>query len=401
MPTVSLSRGLTLLLAIVIGTKLVRAESAAASKAPAVASPAVPAKTETDNKPLPKGTAKELHQARRSGWLAISQVVPALEAGDAKEFPGGAAWLADFRRVTKGIDPDADPAAWPMIDVDALVTNNAHYWRAYYEVAPGDPAMTLLHSGLLYLGCEPQKGSYLMTIGLQRPGIPAPVREIMEIMVRQSGPAMKESNAAVEEGIKLHDQGKYAEALKKYEAALALCPQNGHAHYEWGLTFRQQKWAAAGLAVEAKPGKIIVDDKRRLTPAEAAAAFAKARRHDPFQWHAYQGDDKEVVNSLRPFLDKGMRNWEKITKAHPKLVEDPVIAGLSEGLQVGQCHDLALVTRQIVVARRGGYAPEDHPFLTTSLRKLAPGDDTEEVLKRLGGFALKFRQLIAPEATAK
>ena len=141
MPTVSLSRGLTLLLAVGIGTNLARAEPPAASKAPAVASPAVPAKTETDKKPLPKGTAKELHQARRSGWLAISQVVPALEAGDAKEFPGGAAWLADFRRATKGIDPDADPAAWPMIDVDALVTNNPHYWRAYYEVAPGDPPL--------------------------------------------------------------------------------------------------------------------------------------------------------------------------------------------------------------------------------------------------------------------
>src|SRR5688500_20160039 len=70
-----------------------------------------------------KGTAKELHQARLGGWVAVQQIIPVLEAGDPKEFPGGAAWLKDFRQATKGIDPQADPETWPMIDVDTLVTN--------------------------------------------------------------------------------------------------------------------------------------------------------------------------------------------------------------------------------------------------------------------------------------
>jgi hypothetical protein len=40
------------------------------------------------------------------------------------------------------------------LDVDALVTNNPHYWQAYYEVVPGDPGLGLLHGGLLHFGGE-------------------------------------------------------------------------------------------------------------------------------------------------------------------------------------------------------------------------------------------------------
>ncbi len=384
---------LNLVGAALLWTTAVRAEPRTAPGAPSAESAD---KSAADQKSLRKGTAKELHQARHSGWLAISQIVPVLEAGDAKEFPAGAAWLADFRAATKEIDPKADPAMWPMIDVDALVTNNSNFWRAHYEIAPGDPAIVLLHGGLLFLGGEPRRASCVVAIGLQRPGIPAPVREIMETLVRQGDHTLKSSNERVQEGIKLHDAGKYAEALKQYEEALALCPQNGFAHYEWGLTFRQQAWQAAGFAPDAKTGVII--NEKRLMPKQTVAAFARARKHDPFQWKAYQGDDKEILAGFRPFLDKGMRNWEKVSAANFKLVGDEVMAGLSEGLQAGHCHDLALLARQIVVARRGQYVPEDHPFLCASLRKLAPGDGTEELLKRLGGTALKMRQLVPPES---
>jgi hypothetical protein len=56
-----------------------------------------------------------------------------------------------------------------------------------------------------------------------------------------------------------------------------------------------------------------------------------------------------------------------------------------------------LVTRQILVARRKSYAPADHPFISTSLRKLVPGKQTEEVLQRLSTGKLSVRQLVVPE----
>jgi hypothetical protein len=52
------------------------------------------------------------------------------------------------------------------------------------------------------------------------------------------------------------------------------------------------------------------------------------------------------------------------------------------------------------VARRGRYAPADHPFIAACLRTLAPGEPTEAVLKQLAGGTLKVRQLVAPEGAA-
>ena len=70
-----------------------------------------------------------------------------------------------------------------------------------------------------------------------------------------------------------------------------------------------------------------------------------------------------------------------------------------KGMGVSQAgiDELGLATRQVLVARRGRYAPSDHPYFTTSLRKLAPGEQTDELLKRLATGVLNLRQLVVPE----
>ncbi|HUE70471.1 MAG TPA: hypothetical protein VMP01_06230 [Pirellulaceae bacterium] len=156
-----------------------------------------------------------------------------------------------------------------MFDVDALVTNNPRYWLAHYEIAPGDPAVIVLHAGLLLAGCEPTRGAYVLLIGGQRPGIPQPIRDAMDQLRYAAIRALEPSNQAIQAGIKLHDQGQHDLALQKYEEALALCPQSGFAHFEWGLTFREKQWAAAGVA-PPPPDKISVNDDRP-TPAESIA----------------------------------------------------------------------------------------------------------------------------------
>ena len=340
-------------------------------------------------------TEPQLAAARHAGWLATQQVLPALEKNDAKTFPGIAAWTEDVRKAMKGIDAEADPSTWPAIDAGALVTKNANFWRAHYEVAPGDPALVLVHAGLLLLGSEPRRASYVLMVGLQRPGIPAPIQRLMRGLAAQADKALEASNEATLEGIRLFDEGKLAEALERHEAALELCPQNGFAHYEWGLTRRQQEWKAAGVEPAKQTG--IAVNEGLPSSKDVAAAFARARKHDPFQWKAYQGNDKETIASLMVLLKKGMPNWEKLIKTQPQLVKDQVVLELAEGLQGARQDELALVARQIVVARRGRFAPEDHPFIALSLRRMAPGEAVELALERLAGDKIAFRQIIAPE----
>jgi tetratricopeptide (TPR) repeat protein len=348
-------------------------------------------------KELPKkGTAKEWHVSRQQGWQAANYIIEVLEQGDAKEFPGIAAWLKEYKEAVKEIDFKADPATWPMVDIDGLVTKNPSYWRAYYEIAPGDPGLAMLHGGLLLFGGEPRRGSTLVAAFQQRPDIPKPINRVLDSVVANGQQASKESSAKVLEGAKLYDEGKYDEALKLHEEALKLNPQDGFAHYEWGLTLRQKQWLAAGIK-PPEGDKIVVSDKSLKFSPEVAAAFSQARRHDPFQWKAYQGEDRAVIEALQSMVKKVMPNWDLLTKTRPGRIETEQLTQLDEGCQEAQIDELALVLRSVLVARRGRYAPEDHPFIAKSVRTLAPGKITDEVVDKLAGKQLKLRQIVAPE----
>ena len=43
----------------------------------------------------------------------------------------------------------------------------------------------------------------------------------------------------IKEGVQLNDQGKYTEAITKYNEALKLDPENAQANYEMGFTLVQ------------------------------------------------------------------------------------------------------------------------------------------------------------------
>lgn len=380
---------------VVWASMLVTAAQAAAEPQGKAKSPQAAATGEDEKKePLPKGTAKEWHTARQQGFQLVRFVVTALEKNDAKEFPGIAAWVADYQAAVKEIDPDVDPATWPALDVDALVTHNPRYWQAYFEVAPGDPGLAMLHGGLLHLGGESARGSYVAMAFQQRPGIPQPIDRALNVLIAQADLASKQANATVMQGIERFDQGQYDAALKLHEEALRLNPQFGFAHYEWALTARQRDWSKAGI----KPaGKLAVNDKALTMSPAAAAAFGRARRHDPFQWRAYQGDDPAVIDSFMALTKQGLPNFELLKKSRPDRLEDEPLIQLADGCQGSRNDELALVFRSAVIARRGRYTPADHPFIAQSLRRMAPGKVTEETLAKLAAPAFKARQIIAVE----
>jgi len=238
-------------------------------------------------------TLPALNEARKTGWELAMIVVEKLEAGDNNKWPGIAAWLKEFRNATKRIDLKTSPEKWPRLDVDSLMTRNPKFWDAYYEIAPGDPGAVLLQAGLLLAGGECDRAAYAIVIGSQRNGIPKAIWTGFDIILSQADTVKKKANVRVYEGIKLHDAGEYDAALKKYTQAIQEWPANGFAHYERGLTLRETDRAKTPKGNKETFSKEVVE------------AFALARRHDPWQWKAYQGSDPEVTAGLVALGKKG------------------------------------------------------------------------------------------------
>jgi tetratricopeptide (TPR) repeat protein len=344
----------------------------------------------------------DLNAARQSGWQVALLVVDKIEKGDQKDWPGIQAWLKDFRKQTQGLDHKASPEKWPKVDVDALVANNPNFWRAYYEIAPGDPGLGLLHAGML-LGCgEATRAMHVVEFYQLRPGIPKPLADGLAILHNATKLAGKQSNAAMQEGIALFDAGDYAAAVKKYREALQIWPQNGWAYYELGYTLRTQQSVAAGEKPGATNSIRINDPAGKKFSPEVKEALANSRRYTPFQYMAYQGDDRTVIQGFLALAKKAMPAMKALGNTHDRTSVYEAFQQLSEGCQEANIHEMALVTRQILVALRGRYNPSDHPFIATSLRKLAPSPETEAVLTRLAGKEpadgrLAFRQLVPTE----
>jgi tetratricopeptide (TPR) repeat protein len=342
----------------------------------------------------PKSSA-EVSEARRVGLKVARVVIEQLEADDLSKSPGIQAWLNDLEKAAGAMDPETPVEMWPAVDVDALMARNPNFWQAYYEIAPADPGLMAMHAGLLMSAGEMSRASHILVVALQRPGIPAPFRKTMLGLLSDTNKAGKTSSALVNEGIKLHDKEEYAAALRKYDEALAAWPQNDLAHYEIGYTIFTQSLAATGKKPPA-PGAVIIN-KQIEQPAKTRAAYAKARHHNPLQYMAYQGDEQAVIDSLRVLLAKGLPVWQKLAKDPETKIDDKSLQIFAEACQAAGIHELGLAARQVMVARRGRYAPADHPYLTTSLRKLAPGEQTDALLKRLASGVLNVRQLVAPE----
>jgi tetratricopeptide (TPR) repeat protein len=342
----------------------------------------------------------DLDAARRTGWKTAFTVIEKLDEGDHKDFPGIEAWLKDFRKQTQGLDCKAAPEKWPAVDIEALVTHNPNFWRAQYEIRPGDPGMGLLHAGLL-LGCgEAARAMHVIEFYGFRPGIPKEIGGALAGLHQVTKQARKKADALTEAGIELFDKGDYAGAVKKYRESLKVWPQNGWAYYELGYTLRTQEQIAAG----EKPmlgNAIQINPKNAKFSAEVSAAFSNSRRYAPFQDMAYQGNDQAVIQGLFALGKKVQPAMKALIKADDPASLARASQQLSEGCQEASIHDLALVSRQLLVACRGRYDPSDHPFITTSLRKLAPGPETDATLKRLAGGKTIFWQLIPTEDKAR
>lgn len=251
----------------------------------------------------------EVNQARRDAWEIALFVVKKLD-GLEKKGTGTQAWLKDFHKLAQAIDGKESPDRWPTVEIDALASRNPNFWRAYYEFAPGDPGLMLLHPSLLLSAGEATRASHFVYLAHQRAGAPRELWPRFQTLFEHTEKVVEKHRALVAEAVKLREDGDYEQALKKLQEVVALWPQNALAHHEIGTTLFIKSVVKQGEKVSEI--EAVARSKGKKTLPEVMTAFRRARQHDPFQvGGAHEGDD--AIAGLALGLEAGPA-WRKLMK---------------------------------------------------------------------------------------
>jgi len=335
----------------------------------------------------------ELQEAQRAGWDAASLLAQGMAAADPRRFPGIHEWLKDYRAAGGIPGRRSGSGPVPRMDVDRLVTRNPAFWRAYFEMSPGDPGTMLLHASLLLAGGEVSRSAYLLVIGRQTPEISKPMLEAMDILLQHSQRVLQWGAQQVGQAAKLHDDGSPAAASARLRTLIDAWPRHGLAHYELGLALLAQQYVSAGVKPPPRSRLSIHSD--REPSSEAKAAYARARSHDPLLIRAYQGDDTAGADALL-ILGKTIRPlWDIIARDTQAETRDEVLRNLASALREANLVELARATSQVLIGREGGYDDEDRKAVGTDLRALAPAA-AGPVLKRLAQPRAELARIVLP-----
>ena len=225
---------------------------------PAPAAPAPPAESITLNE-----TGTVLAMARQVGWQEVVDLLPALDEESQQDFPGVAALTREIHAVAATTQADR---GMPAFDVGRLVDHNPDFWRAYYEIAPGDPLMAMLHAGLLLAAGEAARADAVATLAINFGRMNLEYRKelvrldaYVQLLLQGS-----RDRAGNQEG--RQNSTAFAALAAQAQARLTVWPQNPAALAD--LTGAQ--WGMAG-----KPRGISAD-------SPAGATLAALRRTDPF-----------------------------------------------------------------------------------------------------------------------
>jgi tetratricopeptide (TPR) repeat protein len=321
-------------------------------------------------------------EGRKMGVVILQNTNRGLQANLDPDFPGTDAWLKGAGKTFDELNPEKPSDDWRKLDADVLVTGNPAFWQMYYEVLPGDAGIYLLHASALLAAGDAYRTDFVLRIICHSNMVDERNLKYLVALFRASNKFKEDSLKLVSKGIEEHDAGAYDKALTSYQSALSLWPRNGFAHYELGHTLRTK------------------DNSPTSDAPEVVKAFAQARRFQPMQRAAWQGETKDVPGLQAMHVDV-LSLWEKSLESLDYRMSDKELERFCAVLQEAQLDDLALISRQVLIQRRGNYAPADHPFITTSLRRLVPGKETEATLAKLNGNPFSVIQLYTPKTEGK
>jgi len=333
-------------------------------------------------------------EAQRMGWDIASVLAQGMSAADPKRFPGIHAWLRDFRAA--GGIPGRRSGTEPVrrMDVERLATRNPNFWRAYFELSPGDPGAMLLHASLLMAGGEASRAAYLLIIGRQTVEIDKPLLQAMNDLLVAGQRAIASGAQQVDDAVKQYEHGGQTTVLIRLRAAIDAWPSNGLAHYEAGLAMLAGQYVAAG---QSPPPRSRLGLHSELAPSrEVRTAYERARSHDPLLIRAYQGDESDAGNVLL-ILGKRIRPlWDILARDIKAETRDDDLRSLARAFREAGLQELALALGQVIIGREGGsYDEEDRTAIGASLRALAE-PAVGPVIKRLSQAGLTSARLVMP-----
>lgn len=342
----------------------------------------------------PAAELPPVQDAQRLGWDYAGVLTQGLSAADPKRFPGIHAWLKEFRAAGGVPGRRSGPGPVRRLDADRLVTRNPAFWRAYYELAPGDPGAMLLHASLLMAGGEASRAAYLLVIARQTVEIDKGMLQAMNDLLVSGQRAIGAGAQQVDLALRQYDQGGAAAALARLRAAIEAWPGNGLAHYEAGLALLAGQYVAAG---QQPPPRSRLGLHSELAPSkEVRAAYDRARLHDPLLIRAYQGDETESGNVLLVLGQQIRPLWDILARDTRAETRDDDLRRLARALREAGLAELALALGQVIVGREGGsFDEDDRTHVAAGLRVLAPAA-IGQVVKRLSQAKLESARLVLP-----
>lgn len=325
-----------------------------------------------DDKAWDNTTASKTCNALRvTSRSLLTEVADCMRDAPQETFPGITAFLKDFDRAFAALDESQPASSWPLLNVDTIAVENTNYWKAFYEVRPADPLLMLFH-GALY-GCNGQASRtyYTEQIAVHTP-LKSELGYEMFLLLSSGRELVSVGDAGVLVGVELMKQGQWQRSVEVYNDVVKTIPKQSLALFEL---------AQATLSAPASADKL---DRTKL--------LQESRRQDPFRVQAYQGDfSGTAFRELMALPRSALPAWRTFQNAgNEKPYPGSKLEGLSVSLQSAGLHEMALLTRQILVARRASsYSDADLKFVKKSLASLCPKGDFNDTLNRL-------RDLVAP-----
>ena len=331
------------------------------------ATPAPPGANEMSEETTLKETRTLVALVREVGWKEVRDLQPLLNSQSAAEFPGVAALAADLQAAAAAAAPGQVP---PAAVFDRLTDRDSHFWRAYFEIGPGDPLSSLLQVSLLLAAGEAVRADRVATLAINFGRMDLDYRKELVRLDTYAQLVIHVSGGDGGELERLRRLKAYAALEAKARAALAVWPQN------------PQAWADLAWA----------EQMAATPPAADGPSLAALRRVDPLFAAAAAGPASAALGESR-------RLWTTIDD-DKATGDDEVLRRFSESAQAAGLDELALVARSLLAGWYEGSLPIDEGFVQTSLQRLLAPDEAADICREVFSEGHTWLGLGADTATA-